>query len=65
MSLQEIESAIVRLPPSELAELTVWLAEYRERLWDRQIENDLEAGRLNCLLAEVDQEYDAGLAKPL
>jgi hypothetical protein len=34
-------------------------------MWDKQIEQDLETGRLDALLAEVDQEYAAGLGKPL
>lgn len=65
MSVQEIESAIVQLPVTEVAELMSWLSEHHARLWDRQIEEDLEAGRLDALLAEVDEEYEAGLARPL
>lgn len=65
MSVQEIETAITRLPANELAELMTWLAAHHERVWDRQIEDDLESGRLNTLLTDVDQEYDAGLARPL
>jgi len=34
-------------------------------MWDKQIEKDLKVGRLDALLAEVDQEYEAGLAQPL
>ena len=33
--------------------------------WDKQIEDDLDAGRLDALLAEIDAEYEAGLARPL
>lgn len=65
MSIQEIEEAITRLPARDVAELMAWLGEYHAQLWDRQIEDDLEAGRLDGVLAEVDEEYRAGLAKPL
>lgn len=65
MSVQEIESAITRLPVTEVSELMSWLSEHHARLWDRQIEEDLDAGRLDALLAEVDGEYEAGLARPL
>ncbi len=65
MSVREIESAIVNLPAQDVSELTSWLVEHHARLWDQQIEDDLEAGRLDALLAEVDQEYEAGLARPL
>jgi hypothetical protein len=65
MSVTEIESAIVQLPPKELAELMAWLQEHHQQVWDKQIEDDLEAGRLDTLLAEVDKEHEAGLARPL
>lgn len=65
MSVKEIEAAIVQLPVQDVAELMAWLAEYHAEVWDRQIKYDLDSGRLDALLAEVDQEYEAGLAKPL
>jgi hypothetical protein len=65
MSVKEIEAAITQLPASEVTELMSWMAEHHAAVWDKQIENDLEAGRLDALLAEVDQEYEAGLAQPL
>ena len=65
MSVQEIEAAIIRLSGPDLAELARWLDDYRARQWDEQITDDLNAGRLDALLDEVDREYDAGLARPL
>ena len=65
MTIQEIEGAITQLPAKELAELMAWLQEYHTQAWDKQIEDDLEVGRLDALLAEVDKEYEAGLAQPL
>ncbi len=65
MSLQDLEHAITELSPEDFAALAAWLDERRARAWDAQIEADLEAGRLDALLDEVDREYEAGLAKPL
>ena len=65
MSIREIEAAIAELPDRDVVELIGRLAERHARLWDAQIEDDLETGRLNALLSEVDKEYRAGLAKPL
>lgn len=65
MSVKEIEFAITQLSVDDLADLMAWLEEYYAQVWDRQIEADLEAGRLDALLAEVDEEYEAGLAQPL
>jgi len=60
MSVKEIETAITQLSVKDLAELMGWLENYQAQLWDKQIEADLEAGRLDALLAEVDKEYEEG-----
>jgi len=65
MSVQEIETAITQLSNTEVDTLLTWLEEYHARLWDEQIEQDVEAGRLDELLKQVDEEYEAGLSKPL
>jgi hypothetical protein len=65
MSVKEIESAIAQLSPPELVELISWLGEHHAQVWDKTIEEDLESGRLDRVLAEVDAEYEAGLARPI
>ncbi len=65
MSIKEIEAAITKLPVQEVSALMAWLERYHEQIWDEQITDDLEKGRLDKLLAEVDKEYETGLAKPL
>jgi len=65
MSIQELESAIMMLSVKEVADLTNWLVDYYEFVWDRQIEADLESGKFDKLLDEIDSEYEAGLAKSL
>ena len=65
MGVKQIERAITQLPANELAELMSWLEDYYAQVWDEKIKEDLEAGRLDTLLAEVDEEYEAGLTKPL
>ena len=65
MSIVEIESAIAQLPPEEFAQLMAWLQKYHDKKWDKQIEDDLEAGRLDSLIAGAEDEYGRGLAKPL
>jgi hypothetical protein len=64
MSVAEIESAIAQLPARDFAELLAWLQEYRQRAWDKEIEDDLAAGRLDGLIAEANDEYWQGLAQP-
>ena len=65
MSIKEIEIAVTQLSATDLAELMAWFANYHAEMWDKQIEKDLETGRLDALLADVDKEYEAGLGRPL
>ena len=65
MSVKEIEVAIQQLTPKERSELVSLLVEQHHDDWDRQIEDDLEAGRLDKWMADMRKEYDAGLAEPL
>ena len=45
MSITEIKTSISQLPPTDLADLTEWFEEFQEDAWDRQIANDVKAGR--------------------
>lgn len=65
MGVKQIERAIARLPARDLAELMSWLEDYHAQVWEKRIEEDLEAGRLDALLAEVDEEYETGLTQLL
>jgi hypothetical protein len=65
MSLQEIEIAISELPASDVMTLAEWFAEYQEQLWDKQIEEDAKAGRLDALINEAEQEIREGKTRAL
>jgi hypothetical protein len=65
MGVKEIETAITQLSFNDVATLADWFAEFQAQLWDKQIEDDLEAGRLDATLAEVEQQYQAGLGQML
>jgi hypothetical protein len=65
MSIVEIENEIKKLPADKVNELVEWLGNYHAEMWETTIEDDLDSGRLDSLLAEIDVEIEAGLAKPL
>lgn len=65
MSVREIEIAITQLNTEEFRSLSNWIVDYKNQQWDKQIEDDFNAGRLDALLDEVDAEYEQGLTKPL
>lgn len=46
-TVQEIEQVVRRLSPAELAAFRAWFAEFETRLWDREFEEDADAGRLD------------------
>ena len=64
MTISEIEQAISELSPEELDRLRAWFDEYYAQIWDEQIEEDAKSGRLDKLISEANEEYDAGLSKP-
>jgi hypothetical protein len=65
MSVQQIESAISELNREELDRLSEWFEEYKADLWDRQIEADAKAGRLDALADAADRAFEAGQATRL
>lgn len=64
-AVEEIKQAcMTRLTVSERAQLLEWLRELDDD-WDRDIERDAAAGKLDRLFDEADRDFDAGRCKPL
>lgn len=61
--LEEIEQRIRKLPPEELTKFRAWFFEFDHLLWDRQIEADSKAGKLDKLAAQALADYKAGKAR--
>ncbi len=64
-TVAEIKAAISRLSLEERAEVARCLHEWEEDAWDRQMQRDLAAGRLDRLLAKVDADIEAGKLRDL
>lgn len=65
MSLRELETAVTNLPAEELATFARWFEEYLADAWDRRIEDDIRAGRLDEAGRRADADFEAGRCKPL
>jgi len=65
MSIQELESAVTQLPSPELAQFIAWFEEFQAQAWDKQIEQDIRAGRLDALAEQANQEFEASRCRPL
>jgi hypothetical protein len=65
MSIQEIENAVAKLSPQELSVFSQWFEDFVVDQWDRQIERDAKAGRLNEALERTKDHREAGRCTPL
>jgi hypothetical protein len=64
-TVAEITGAVKRLPKKDLARFRKWFAEYDAAEWDRQLESDVGAGRLDALIQEAERDHRAGRTKTL
>jgi hypothetical protein len=61
----EIESALRALPVKDARAVADWLQEYLDQQWDKQMDEDVAAGRLDKLAEQALDHYRAGRVKPL
>ncbi|MDJ0688167.1 MAG: hypothetical protein QNJ41_06645 [Xenococcaceae cyanobacterium MO_188.B32] len=64
-NLLEIEAAIKALSESDARKLAGWLNEYLDDAWDRQMQTDLSAGKLDNLIAKAESDIEAHQVKDL
>jgi hypothetical protein len=60
MSVTELQSAVSDLSAEELARFSAWFEEFLADQWDRQIEADILAGRLDAAGKRADEDFEAG-----
>jgi hypothetical protein len=63
--IEKIEQEVQALSPDELAQFRAWFLEYDWAAWDRQIERDAQAGRLDDLAAKALRDHSVGKTTPL
>jgi hypothetical protein len=60
--LEALAKRVSGLSAQELAEFRQWFTEFDAAAWDRQIERDVKAGRLDALANEAFRGHAAGRA---
>ena len=65
MSVEELETVVSSLSPEELARFSEWFGEFLADQWDRQIQADVLAGRLDAAAKRADEDFEAGRCTPL
>ena len=63
--ITEIREAIRKLPAKEAWQLAAELRDHLDALWDEQFETDVEAGRLDQLIARAREEHDCGKTRAM
>jgi hypothetical protein len=65
MTIEDIEKAVAKLPPDQLAEFRVWFEEFDAARFDQKIERDARAGKLDSLADQAIDDLRKGRAREL
>ena len=63
--LEQIEKSVADLSPEELKAFAAWFEALQADMWDRQMEADVKAGRLDKLAEQALADHRAGRTRPL
>ena len=63
--VEQLEAEVRKLDRIELAVFRQWFQEYDGDEWDRQIEEDIQAGKLDKLVEEALAQHRTGQTKEL
>jgi hypothetical protein len=64
-NVERIEQDVRALSPEELAKFRAWFLEYDWAAWDRQLERDVHAGKLDTFADKALRDHAAAKTKPL
>ncbi|MFM8332398.1 MAG: hypothetical protein ACKN9T_11975 [Candidatus Methylumidiphilus sp.] len=65
MNVEELKHEISQLPSEDMQRFTEWFEEFKADQWDKQIAEDILAGRFEALENHIDEAFLAGHAAPL
>lgn len=64
-TIEEIKSAVTKLPQEELSSFRAWFSEFDADAWDHQFERDVAKGHLDALAEEALQDLREGRCSDL
>jgi hypothetical protein len=65
MTIEDLEKAVAKLPPDQLAQFRVWFEEFDAARFDRKIERDAKAGKLDRMADRAVDDFRKGRAREL
>jgi len=60
LTIEQIENAILQLPPNKIEELLEWFLNLDYQRWDVQLDRDIAEGKLDALAAEAIADFESG-----
>jgi hypothetical protein len=65
MTIEDLEQAVAKLPPDDLARFRAWFETFEAARFDQKIEHDARAGKLDRLAEAAIDDLRKGLAREL
>jgi hypothetical protein len=65
MTVEDLEKAVAKLPPDQLAKFRVWFEEFDAAQFDRKIERDAKAGKIDKLADQAIGDVRTGRAREI
>jgi len=65
MTIEDLEKAVAKLPPDQLAKFRDWFETFDAARFDQKIERDAKAGKLDRLAEQALADYREGRAREL
>jgi hypothetical protein len=59
-TIEQIEAAILKLPPGDYQKLVQWLLDIEYQRWSQQLEQDILGGKLDTLAEEALADFESG-----
>jgi hypothetical protein len=63
--VQRIEEEVASLPKVELAKFRSWFENFDAKAWDKQIEKDIDSGKLDDMANNAIADFKAGNYKEI
>jgi len=63
--VEALERQVEQLDPEDFAQFRDWFLAFDSDLWDRQIEQDASAGKLDGLACKALEDHAAGRTTPI
>jgi len=65
MTIEDLEKAVAKLPPDDLARFRAWFEQFDAARFDERIERDAKAGKLDRLAEQALGDHRKGRTREL